>query len=64
MAIVAATTIAFTGASLACAIAGSTMWNCLEEFGAPLRERFMQRYVIAHIDQDRLTYNLLPDELF
>lgn len=40
------------------------MWNCLGEFGAPLQERFMQRYGIGHIDQGKLTFHLLLDELF
>lgn len=40
------------------------MWNCLGEFGAPLQERFMQRYGIAHIDGGKLTFHLLLDELF
>jgi len=40
------------------------MWNCLGEFGAPLQERFLKQYGLASLDESKLRFHLLLDELF
>jgi aminoglycoside 3'-phosphotransferase-1 len=40
------------------------MWSCLGEFGAPLQERFLKQYGIASLDERKLRFHLLLDELF
>ena len=39
-------------------------WNCLGEFGASLRERFLKQYGIVDPDPGKLTFHLMLDELF
>lgn len=38
--------------------------NNLEEFGPGLRTRFLERYGLAEVDETRLRFYLLMDELF
>jgi aminoglycoside 3'-phosphotransferase I len=40
------------------------MWNCLGEFGEDLQQRFLQRYGITSVDERKLQFHLLLDELF
>lgn len=40
------------------------MWNCLEEFGPAVQQRFLTSYGIASPDPARLKFHLLLDELF
>lgn len=40
------------------------VWNCLDEFGPALRERFLRHYGVAEVDQRKLQFHLMLDELF
>ncbi len=40
------------------------LWNCLGEFDAALRTRFLAQYGIDRLDQRRLDFHLMLDELF
>ncbi|MBW6525921.1 APH(3')-I family aminoglycoside O-phosphotransferase [Sphingomonas sp. RHCKR7] len=40
------------------------MWNCLGEFDHSLRDRFLDRYDARPLDEQRLDFHLLLDELF
>jgi aminoglycoside 3'-phosphotransferase I len=40
------------------------IWNCLGEFDASLQQRFWQQYGIADVDERKLEFHLLLDELF
>jgi aminoglycoside 3'-phosphotransferase-1 len=40
------------------------MWNCLGEFDASLQQRFFTQYGIDTIDQRKLQFHLMLDELF
>lgn len=40
------------------------LWNCLGEFGSSLQERFLEKYGIVDVDQRKLQFHLLLDELF
>ena len=40
------------------------MWNCLEEFGEPMQQRFLAAYGEARPDPVKLQFHLLLDELF
>lgn len=40
------------------------MWNCLGEFGPSSQHRFVEAYGIERIDEQRLQFHLLLDELF
>jgi aminoglycoside 3'-phosphotransferase I len=40
------------------------IWNCLGEFDASLQQRFWQRYGISNVDERKLEFHLLLDELF
>lgn len=40
------------------------IWNCLGEFDASLQQRFWQRYGISDVDERKLRFHLLLDELF
>lgn len=40
------------------------MWNCLGEFGADCRQRFLASYGVEEVDQDKLAFHLMLDELF
>lgn len=42
----------------------SILWNCLGEFDASLRQRFLDRYGERRLDQRRLDFHLMLDELF
>ncbi|GGC01490.1 aminoglycoside 3'-phosphotransferase [Pseudoduganella buxea] len=39
-------------------------WNCLGEFGPALQRRFLARYGIDQVDQRKLDFHLMLDELF
>jgi aminoglycoside 3'-phosphotransferase-1 len=39
-------------------------WNCLEEFGPSLQERFLEQYGILDLDRAKLQFHLMLDELF
>jgi aminoglycoside 3'-phosphotransferase I len=40
------------------------IWNCLGEFDPALQERFWQQYGISEVDERKLEFHLLLDELF
>lgn len=40
------------------------LWNCLGEFGPSLQRRFLLQYGIADLDQRKLQFHLMLDELF
>lgn len=40
------------------------LWNCLGEFDASLQGRFLERYGIAAVDERKLQFHLMLDELF
>jgi len=40
------------------------MWNCLGEFDAACQQRFLRAYGVKEVDQDRLAFHLMLDELF
>ena len=40
------------------------VWNCLGEFGASLQEKFLEQYGVVDLDQDKLQFHLMLDELF
>jgi aminoglycoside 3'-phosphotransferase I len=40
------------------------IWNCLGEFDSSLQERFWQQYGISEVDERKLQFHLLLDELF
>ncbi|WP_288381605.1 APH(3')-I family aminoglycoside O-phosphotransferase [uncultured Massilia sp.] len=40
------------------------MWNCLGEFGADCQQRFLASYGIDTVDQRKLAFHLMLDELF
>lgn len=42
----------------------SIAWNCLGEFGAQLQQRFLAQYGITDVDQRKLQFHLMLDELF
>lgn len=42
----------------------AVMWNCLGEFGSDLRQRFLARYGVDRLDERKLRFHLLLDELF
>lgn len=39
-------------------------WNCLQEFGSALQERFLAAYGISEVNKGKLHFHLLLDELF
>lgn len=39
-------------------------WNCLGEFDASLQGRFLAQYGVLNLDQDKLQFHLMLDELF
>ena len=40
------------------------VWNCLGEFGPALQARFLKQYGVAELDQQKLQFHLMLDELF
>ncbi|SOB80104.1 aminoglycoside 3'-phosphotransferase-1 [Sphingomonas guangdongensis] len=42
----------------------AVMWNCLGEFGSDLQQRFLARYGIDRLNERKLRFHLLLDELF
>lgn len=40
------------------------LWNCLGEFGGDLQARLIARYGLPGLDQDKLVFHLMLDELF
>lgn len=40
------------------------LWNSLEEFGPSLQDRFLARYGISDVDQRKLQFHVLLDEMF
>jgi aminoglycoside 3'-phosphotransferase I len=40
------------------------IWNCLGEFDSSLQERFWQKYGVPEVDERKLEFHLLLDELF
>lgn len=40
------------------------VWNCLDEFDPALRERFLRQYGVADVDERKLKFHLMLDELF
>lgn len=40
------------------------LWNCVGEFDASLRDRLIERYGIAEVDERKLQFHLLLDEMF
>lgn len=40
------------------------MWNCLAEFGAACQQRFLRTYGVDEVDQEKLAFHLMLDELF
>ncbi|WP_333840428.1 APH(3')-I family aminoglycoside O-phosphotransferase [Novosphingobium sp.] len=40
------------------------LWNCLGEFGAALQDRLLTAYGLIEVDQSKLDFHLLLDELF
>ncbi len=39
-------------------------WNCLSEFGPSLQQSFLEQYGVRTVDQDKLDFHLMLDELF
>lgn len=39
-------------------------WNCLGEFGPALQQRFLEQYGVRELNQDKLAFHLMLDELF
>jgi aminoglycoside 3'-phosphotransferase-1 len=39
-------------------------WNCLEEFGPALQDRFLAAYGVSEVDRGKLDFHLMLDELF
>ncbi|MDH7801667.1 MULTISPECIES: APH(3')-I family aminoglycoside O-phosphotransferase [unclassified Rhizobium] len=40
------------------------LWNCLGEFEASLKDRFLARYGMSGLDRNKLEFHLMLDELF
>lgn len=40
------------------------MWNCLGELGEPAQQRFLASYGLSQLDQVKLDFHLMLDELF
>lgn len=40
------------------------LWNCLGEFGSELQERLLESYGLSDMDQNKLQFHLMLDELF
>lgn len=42
----------------------ATLWNCLTDFGAPLQQRLLSSYGVPVLDERKLHFHLVLDELF
>lgn len=40
------------------------LWNCLGDFGSPLQDRLMMSYGLTALDNSKLQFHLMLDELF
>lgn len=40
------------------------LWNCLGEFGTSLQDRLLERYGIPQVDERKLCFHLMLDEMF
>jgi aminoglycoside 3'-phosphotransferase-1 len=40
------------------------LWNCLGEFGQSLQDRLLEQYGVPNVDERKLQFHLMLDELF